>query len=234
MIPHTPRTCIKIMAEGVSDRKLWEKSWSSFYNIYFDFIKVSAQCRFRKYNWSASPETLEDTVALVFKVLLTLVGKYDAGRGRFHQYLRGVVRLVVLQVIKSCKNDFKHLPFDETYSEIENSLRNNGTKSVDIYPIETLSSESSHIDELCLEERTEAMKAIYLELIEETKAQVSPRIAAAFDLCAIKNLSAADAAKELGISSSMVDNDKYKFLKKLNAIAATKPFKEEIESLKLV
>lgn len=232
--PDTPRTCLSAIQKD-STYALWQSSWTKFFYIYFNFVKICAINRFRKYNWVISDELINEAIALSFTNLLRSVKNYTPQRGKFHKFFYGIINHSVLQIINIRMKDAKAVALDDAQNEIKYLIKKDGSKNDTLLgiSINELSKEENPAEKLCEEERTEALKALYKELIEITKSKVSPRIYAVFEMRVVENLSAEETAKRLGIKPSMVDNDKYKFIKKLNEIASEPPYCDEIKNLKI-
>ena len=238
LIPDTPRSCIEAMATTANNRKLWQKQWSKFYNIYFDFIAFCVQNRFAKYHFKASKAVLNDTIALVYTNMISAVKLYDPQKASFRKYLFCIVWFSVVQVMRAHKNDSKAVVFDETKDEIKYFLKNATDDTLienlieKIAFIDELTDEKPFIEAICEDELKMAREALYAELVEETKKKVSPRMAMVFQMRVVDELSSEEVARRLGIKTGVVDNDKYRFIKKLNEIARQEPYASEIENLK--
>ena len=57
-------------------------------------------------------------------------------------------------------------------------------------------------------------------------------MAMVFQMRVIEEIPSDEVARRLGVSASIVDNDKYRFIQKLNEIARQEPYASEIKNLK--
>ena len=238
LIPDTPRSCIEAMATTANNPSRWNKQWDRFYNIYFNLIEACVRRRFIEYRFWASETLQNDTIALVYTNLISAVRLYDPQRASFHQYLFWIIRISVIQAIKAHKHDPKAVVFNDAKDQIKYFLKEapDGTRLEEVIEkitfIDELADEKPRVEAICEDELKMAREALYAELVEETKSKVSPRMAMVFQLRVMDGLSSEEVAKKLGITSNLVDNDKYRFIKKLNEIAAKEPYANEIKKLK--
>lgn len=238
LIPDTPRSCIEAMATTANNRSRWNKQWDRFYNIYFNFIEFCVRNRFAKYRFKAPQTLLNDTIALVYTNLISAVKLYDPEKASFRKYLFGIIWYSVVQAMKANKNSAKAVVFDDTKDEIKYFLKKSPDGALfeelieKIAFIDELTDEKPIVEAICENELDLARDALYGELVEETKSKVSPRMAMVFHLRVVEGLSSEEVAQKLGITPNLVDNDKYRFIKKLNEIAAKEPYASEIKNLK--
>ena len=175
-------------------------AWDDFYDQYWPVVFTFAKYR------GCSDETAQDVVQDVMLEIFKKheVFRYDPAKGRFRNWLGGIVRnLVFKRRGKPSERVRAH------GGESDPSLR----ESEDPHP---------EADEVWQQVFDEGLLCALLDVV---RRQVAPSTYQAFELVALEGLSGADAAKVTGLSPNAVYKARANVLKRLQKLG--RPYREE-------
>jgi len=162
-----------------------EKGWSEFYDLYEDFIYSAA--RGSGLTPDESKDVVQDVMLSVQKYIADFV--VDASRGRFRTWLRRIVQSRIADQFRQKKRN----PLEHVALPAGGENEGSRTSPIDRIP------NSSEIDlDRLIDEKFEL--AILAEARRAVKRQVRVEDYQAYNLFEVRELTAAKAAEDLGIS----------------------------------
>lgn len=176
-----------------------QHSWGEFHERYGELLYRYAQQRGASHN--EAEDVVQDVEMYVFKAMDRF--RYDARKGRFRAYLRAsVVRAVGRRAAKRARQEVALEP----------------------QVLESLAQENAQTDQKW--EREWRMHRLRSAL-RAVAGEIEPATMQAFRLYALESQSAAETAKQLGISTDAVYQAKSRVLKRLKERVAAMPPDED-------
>lgn len=216
MFPKTPITLLARLPQPVAQRddsakRLWQRSWEEFIQIYGPAIRRSVCAAFHSCRWpSVRPELADEVLS---DVLVTLVRRlehfsYNPEVGTFRGFVRRIVRGKVIDRIK---------------------LERAGVR-LDDAQWELIPDEESEVawEVMDREERVAWRAGAMGLLLAELRERITPQNYQIFEMTKLMRRSVQDVIDELGVSRTHVDNANSRAIRLLADMAKKMEFKNEL------
>ena len=179
-----------------ADPLAWDDFYDQYWPVVFNFAK------YRGCSNETAQDVVQDVMLEVFKK--REVFQYDPVKGRFRNWLGGIVRNLVAK---------RHGKPSERVRARGGESDENLRESEDPRP---------EVDEVWQQVFDEGLLCVLLDVV---RREVAPSTYQAFELVALEGLSGADAAKVTGLSPNAVYKARGSVLKRLSELG--KPYQEE-------
>jgi RNA polymerase sigma factor (sigma-70 family) len=216
MFPKTPITLLARLPQPVTQRddsakRMWQRSWEEFIQIYGPAIRQSVFAAFRSCRWTAIRPEMADEV--LSDVLVTLVRKlehfsYNPDLGTFRGFVRRIVRGKVIDRIK---------------------LERSGVQLDDAQWEQIPDVESEAAWEVMERAERVAWRAGAMGLLlAELRERVTPQNYQIFEMTKLMRRPVQEVIDELGVSRTHVDNANSRAIRLLAEMANKMEFRGEI------
>ncbi len=200
--PNTPKSVIAELLKK-DNSPLRNKSWNTFFSIYYDIIRLMTIKSMAKVGWTSfSEEDISDILSQTFLSLENSFtnGKYKPSDGRhFRGFLKRIVCCRVIDLIRS-KNQKRVISF----APIEND---------DMFS-------QKPFDDIEEDEEKTFMRARIMDIWESIRHAYSPESALIFEMRVFDALSIPEICERLDIDRTKIDKTIHRIKKKI---------KEELE-----
>jgi RNA polymerase sigma factor (sigma-70 family) len=216
MFPKTPITLLARLPQPVTQRddaakRMWQRSWEEFIQIYGVAIRQSVCSAFRSCRWTVvRPEMVDEVLS---DVLVTLVRRlesftYNPEVGTFRSFVRRIVRGKVIDRIKV---ERAGVQLDDTEWE----------------QIPDVESEAAW-EVMDREERLAWRAGAMGLLLTELRERVTPQNYQIFEMTKLMRRPVQEVIDQLGVSRTHVDNANSRAVRLLAEMAKKMEFRGEI------
>lgn len=213
--PNTPNTVIREML--IQDNKrLWQKSWSAFLDIYYDTVRAMANNAFRCIGWIPPQGDFEDVIQDSFCSILDAFnkGSYRPEKFRFRGFLK---RIVVRRAIDYVRRQNKRKTVNIESLDLLEALANKPYGGSDVF------------DNLMEDEFNSYRKSILLDIWESIRVGYSPETVLIFEMRVLKEIPVAEICNMLSVDRAKVDKCVHRILKKIKEECEKDFYRKELE-----
>ena len=213
--PDTPNTVIKEMLLQ-ENKKLWQKSWASFLEIYYETMRLMAKNAFARIGWIPPKSDFDDVVQEGVCSILDAFGKgrYQPDKYRFRGFLK---RIIVRRVIDSVRSQNKHKTVNVESLNMLEALANRGEGGAEFF------------DALMDDEFNAYRKSILLDIWENIRVAYGPESVLIFEMRVLREMPVREICETLSVERAKVDKCIHRILKRIREECEKDFYRKELE-----
>lgn len=214
--PDTPKS---VISEMLNQNKgtVWQKSWNTFFEIYYSTMLSMAKNVFKNIGWLSVPN--EDMEEIISESVISIVnafknGKYQNGKYRFRGFLKQIITRRIIDFIRR-KNKKRLVPV-EILDLYENAKKFDACEGSN--PFERLEDD----------EADEYKKSVVMDAWENIRPSFSPQTCLIFEMSQLEGKNVPEISEILGVTRNIIDSCVHRVLKKLKSKLEEENYRREL------